>query len=88
MNRPAIHLVAAPEGETAAARAQRLAAEAAFVGQEAVHELLTALGHALQHAEAVSGLTSIPAGQREVARRAAMVIRADMDTLFALIGRA
>lgn len=74
--------------ETAASRAQRLAEQAASAGADAVHDLIVALSCVRTEAEAVAGLTSVPPGQREVARRAADWARAQVDTLQALIGRA
>lgn len=74
--------------DTAADRAKRLADLARSAGAEAVHDLIVALSAARTEAEAVAELASIPAGQREVATRAAQAIRAHIDTLRALIGRA
>lgn len=73
--------------DTAASRAQRLAAQAASAGAEAVHDLIVSLSAARTEAEVVAELDSVPAGQRDVARRVAAAAKASIETLQALIGR-
>lgn len=81
-------LVRESGSDTAASRAQRLAAQAATAGADAVHDLIAALSIARSEAEAVAELTSVPAGQRDVARRIGAAAKASIDTLQALIARA
>lgn len=78
----------APPADTAAGRAKALAEQARAAGADAVHDLIVALSAARSEAEAVAELASVPAGQREVATRATQALRAHIDTLRALIGRA